>query len=471
MTRIHSVLTFLILSLACSAQKAKQAMQLDSIFSLMQAQNQFSGTVLIAEKDSIVFEKAYGYSNEASRKPNDIGTSYELASCTKQFTAAAIVLLKRQGKLRYDDKLSKYLPELGFWKEVTIYNLLRHTSGLPYFMEDMAEHWNKTKIATNNDVINYYAAHKDTLLFRPGSRHAYNNTNYVLLASIIERTSGMSYAAFLSQSIFEPLHMERTVVYNRRRQPIPRQNHAIGYVWAKGSFAKVAPEHPQYNDSSVYFLDGVVGHAKISSTAGDLYKWVNALKHNTLLTRAEFEEMTAITNTTGGKPIPYGFGLDVSKGENKFSFGHTGSWDGYVSFIYHNVVKNRTVIILENFGLGTYPFENMMQILNSQPLKPTYRKRIMLPDTAVEKYAGTYTDDENKEEHIITCRDGHLFYNSKNIKWDMRFFPVSDTEFQAIRQGGADGVLKFTVTANGETHLEMLQYGNLVGQGIRKKGE
>lgn len=472
MTRIRLLFLLFSISINCFGQTDSQSNQLDSIFTMLCAQNQFNGSVLIAEKGKVIFKKGYGFSDETTKQRNNANTIYDLESCSKQFTAAAIVLLKRQGKLNYEDKIAKYLPELSFWDKVTIYDLLRHTSGLPYYMSDMAMDWDKTKIATNEDIVHYYRARRDTLQFEPQSRHQYNNTNYAFLADIIERVSGMKYADFLSKNIFEPLKMRNTFVYNRRAHPRKVKNHATGYVWAKNSFTKVTPEDPQYNDSSFYFFDGVVGEAKVNSTVGDVFLWITALKNNTFFTQTEFDEMTAITKTSAGKNIPYGFGLDLSKGENKFSFGHTGSGDGYVSLISHTMIKDRTIIILENFRMGVFPFENINQILDNQPIVGKYKKRIALPETDIRKYAGVYTDEENKKiVHIITYQEGRLFYNTENEKWDMRFFPVSTNEFQSLRPNGADGVISFTTLADGATKLEMQQSGKVIGNGVRPKQE
>jgi CubicO group peptidase (beta-lactamase class C family) len=471
MAKIKLFLFLALLCNNCRAQQNDQAKQLDSIFSMLTAQNQFNGSVLIAEKGTVILEKGYGYSNETSRQYNNPQTIFELASCSKQFTAAAIVLLKRQGKLQYEDPISKYLPELGFWNNVTIYDLLRQTSGIADdYISDMPKDWDKSKIATNDDVIRFYQARKDTMRFVPGSRHEYNNNNYALLASIVERASGKQFAGFLSDNIFKPLKMKHTFVYNRRQQPRHLKNYAIGYVWAKKNFSKVTLEDPGYGDSTSYCLDGVVGAAKVNSNVEDLYKWVTALKNNTLFTQHEFDEMMAVTQTSNGKNIPYGFGFNLSKGENKFSFGHTGSWDGYVSYISQNMIKDRTIIILQNFQFGLLPFENITQILNNQPIETKYRQRTALPQTEMEKYTGVYPDEQDKEvEHVITYKDGHLFYNTRKEAWDMRFFPVSPNEFQGLLSNGGNAVLKFSVLPNGTTQLEMLQNGTRVGNGIKKE--
>jgi CubicO group peptidase (beta-lactamase class C family) len=426
---------------------------------------------LISEKGKTIYHKGFGKRNETTGALNNTGTQFELASCSKQFTAGAIVLLHRQGKLKYTDKLSTYIPELSHWGDVTIYDLLHHTSGVQEFLVGMGQDWeNKSRIATNQDLVNFYAARKDTLQFAPQSRHRYNNTNYVLLAVIVERVSGQSYPDFMASQIFKPLGMKHTMVYNSRLAPEKLKNRATGYVWEKGNFNKVTEEHSGFGDSSVYYLDGVAGAAKITSTTGDLLKWVNALKNNSFFTKAEFEEMTAVTKTTAGKNIPYGFGLDVSKGENKFSYGHTGNWDGYVTFIYHNQLKDRTMIILQNFSKGAYPFDNIVQVLEGKPLVMEYKKRIAIPEATIMSYTGTYTDEKNADEqHIITAKDGHLFYNTARLKWDMRFFPIAVNEFQGIRQGGVDGVLRFTTLTDGGIKMEMLEYGRVIGSGILKK--
>lgn len=262
--------------------------------------------------------------------------------------------------------------------------------------------------------------------------------------------------------------MNNTFVYNRREKPKRIKNYATGYVWAKNSFSKVTSEHPGYNDSSVYYLDGIVESAKINSTVEDIYKWITALKHNTLFTQNEFDAMMEVTKTSAGKDIAYGFGFDVSKGKGKFSFGHTGSWDGYISFIYCNTIKDRTIIILENFKLGVFPIDNINQVLDNDTIKMTYRKKISMPQVAIEKYAGTYYDSTDKSDaYVISYLDGHIIYNTTKIKYDMRFFPFTPNEFQGMMLGGANGVLRFINTENGTIKMEMLQGGKIIGSGIR----
>lgn len=451
-------------------QRHKQ--ELDSLFTMLAAQHQFSGAVLIAEKGTVIFEKGYGYRNERSRGLNNGQTIFELASCSKQFTATAVVLLKREGKLRYEDPITQYLPELRSWSTVTIADLLRHTSGIPEFLADMEDNGDRNKIVANDDVIGFYAQRQDTLQFIPKSRHRYCNTNYVLLACIIERVSGQSFAAFLQQHIFKPLHMDHTFIYNRRQQPRKIKNLATGYSWAKGSFRKALSEQPKVGLLMVRQFDGVVGTAKVNSSVEDIYKWIVALKSNTLLTQREFEEMTEVTQTSTGRNLDYGFGFMLSKGEHKFSFGHNGSWDGFASLIFHNMLKDRTVIILQNFRLGAFPYNNIVQILEDKPIEQVFHKKIALPAVTLQQYAGVYQTADSTagaEAHTISCLDGHLLYNTTKIPWDMRFFPISETTFQGIRQASNDSYLQFTPMGNGDMKLELLEAGKVIDSGIRKK--
>lgn len=469
MKQLQVVIAFVCLANFCLAQ-TQETRRLDSIFIVLYQQNQFNGSVLIADKGQVLYEKGFGVRNEQSRKEINSNTVFELASCSKQFTAAGIVLLKRQGKLDYTDKLTKYIPELKQWDKVTLYDLLRHTSGIPDFIGDMRDNWNQNTIATNNDVIQFYAKRNDTLQFEPKSNHRYSNTNYALLAMIIERVSGKKYADFLTQYIFKPLKMRDTFVYNRRQSPKKIENYAIGYVWAKNSFEKVTADDPKYGAKTVYYLDGVVGSAKVNATVSDVYKWISALKSGTFFTPEEFAAITEITQTTKGKSVAYGFGLDVRKGENKFTYGHTGSWDGYSTFIYHNQIKDRTIIILENFNLGVVPFNTITQILDKSPITPDFKKKAAIAETTLQRYTGKYTDQEEKsEQHLITYKEGHLIYNSTTAAWDMRFFPISEKEFKGIRQGGADATLRFVTNEAGKMTMEMLQNDQKIGFGIREE--
>ncbi len=460
----------LFLAAVCSAQQHTKEERLDSLFTELNKQSQFSGSVLVAEKGKLIYKGSKGYRNETTGELNNTQTVFELASCSKQFIGVGIALLHREGKIGYNDDITRYLPELTNFKGVTIYNLLHHTSGIPEFLAGFRKDWDKTKIAVNQDVINYYAESKTALESVPGLRHAYSNTNYVFLAAIMERVSGRTLDAYLKNRIFDPLKMNRTFVYNRRLSPHNVENYAYGYVWIPNSFEKATEDDKRVGGTMSYSMDGIVGNAKINSTVEDLYIWIRALEDNRLLTRQELDEVLLASETNDAKKIFYGFGFDVSYRNGKlFSYGHTGSWDGYTTLIYHNVPADRTIIVLNNFDKGVCPYEEITAILdNRQPTDPLPKKS-EIPESVIQKFTGEYTDPDNSSSrHVITYLDGHLVYNTDKLRWDMRFFPTSENTFRAIRQGGTDGTMRFTQKTDGSVMLEMTQYGELIGKGIRK---
>lgn len=466
----------LILSAFCliifgkaAAQQQPVEKRLDSLFNALAAQNQFSGSVLIAEEGNVLYKAGKGYRNEDLQELNNPQTVFELASCSKQFIGVGIALLRREGKIAYTDDITKYIPELQNFKGITIYNLLHHTSGLPEYLASFRLDWKKNTIATNNDLIDYYASKKDTLEFAPGARYRYCNTNYAFLAKIIERISGESLNKYLTKRIFKPLKMKNTFVYNRRLAPKHIKNYAYGYVWIKNSFEKASEDDQRVGRMGAYYMDGIVGGAKINSTVEDIYKWYNALNGNKLLTKQEFAEVTELSSTSTGKRINYGFGFDVRLKDDKlYSFGHTGSWDGYITFTYHNVLKNRTIIVLNNFDKAVAPYEDIVAILDGTSSTNQIPKKVELSETEIESFAGVYIDPDNpSSKHLISILNSHLVYNTDSVEWDMRFFPTSSNTFQAMMQGGVDGVMKFSRQADGKVMLEMTQYGKLIGKGVR----
>ncbi len=176
------IILFIAVSSFVYGQKEKK---LDSLFTSLYAAKEFNGNVLVAEKGKVIYEKSFGLANEKTKQKLDKNTVFELASVSKQFTAMGIVQLEKEGKLSYNDPLTKYFPELSFYKPITIDNLLYHTSGLPDYMSLFDKNWDKKKFATNKDIVDMLAKYKPELLFVPGDKYEYSNTGYALLGLII----------------------------------------------------------------------------------------------------------------------------------------------------------------------------------------------------------------------------------------------------------------------------------------------
>jgi len=303
----------------------------DTLYTNLYNKGAFNGSVLIAEKGNIIFEKSYGLANEQTKEKLNNNSIFELASVSKQFTAMGIVQLEKKGKLSYEDDITKYVPELKFYTGITIRNLLNHTGGLPNYLDLAKINWDKTNIATNDDIIIMFERIKPNKLFEPNEKWDYNNTGYLVLATIIERVSGQEFGKYLNDKIFKPLNMENTFVYRRRFSPKKIENYANGYIYSDSLKMKIIPEKLN-KYSFVTYLDGVVGDGSINSNLRDLLKWDRALYKNNLISEKDRELMFSSAITKDSTETNYGFGwmIDSKKTYGKI-VSHSGGWDGYVT--------------------------------------------------------------------------------------------------------------------------------------------
>lgn len=369
--------------------------QLDSLFTSLYNKKMFNGNVLVAEKGAIIFAESYGLANEATNQKLDNNSVFELASVSKQFTAMGIVLLEKKGKLKYDDPISTYIPELGFYEGISIRNLLHHTSGLPDYMELFDNKWDKTRFATNQDIVNELAKYKPELIFQPGEKYEYSNTGYALLALIIERISKKSFGTFLNENIFQPLAMNNTFVYQSRFKPEKIDNYARGYV--NDSLGnKVLPDSFG-KEFYTYYLDGIVGDGMVNSTTEDLLKWDRALYADELVNSKDKEFIFNPGKTKDGKETHYGFGWAVEKSEKYGKIvNHSGGWAGYITFIERQTDHDKTIIILQNNSteLSALPVREVRKILYNESLTTGHLEPITLTSKELDKYVGEYFNED-----------------------------------------------------------------------------
>lgn len=383
-----------ILFFACNQQKKTNtvAEQLDTFLTGHQQFFRFNGNVLVAENGKIVFQKSYGYAHFDTQRLLNDSSVFELASVSKQFTAAGILLLKEKGKLLLTDSLRQYFPELPY-SGVTIWHMLTHTSGLPDYESAMNEKWDHSKIAFNKDMIAFLAKEKLPVLFEPGKKWQYSNTAYALLASVIEKVSGQSFAAYMSQQVFQPLGMLNTRIYNTRRSlkdTIP--NYAYGFVF-NDSLKKFMLPDSLPGLRFVFYLDGIQGDGIVNSTTADLLKWDRAIKNHTLLNEETQKEMLkeqAVVDTI--KKTAYGYGVFLEKNELGNIISHSGGWPGYVTFLARNTDKDQTFIVLSNNSSPSPSIATTLQhIMAGKPVVMPYEhKEISVDSTALAPFAGTY---------------------------------------------------------------------------------
>jgi CubicO group peptidase (beta-lactamase class C family)/outer membrane protein OmpA-like peptidoglycan-associated protein len=360
-----TLILLLIVHLAFGQDKRVQ--RIDSLLNSLYSDKEINGSFLIAEKDKIIYNKSFGYANEETKEKLNENSVFELASCSKQFTAMAIMMLKEKGKLNLDDSLSKFIPQLSFYKNITIRNLLNHTSGIPDYTKWMDSLYDNLKIATNKDVISFFAKYKPKVHFAPNDKWEYSNTGYAFLATIIEKVSGLTYAYFLDSAIFKPLKMNNTFIYHRFLSPKKIDNYAVGY-WYSDSLSNYILPNILKELRFVIWLDGIVGDGSIHSTVMDLFKWDRALCTTKLVSKESMNEIFSDAILNDKSKTNYGFGWQVDSTTDcgKIVW-HDGGWPGYVTYIERQIDNGKTIIMLQNHNDAIIPRKDLVRIIYNQP--------------------------------------------------------------------------------------------------------
>ena len=330
-------LYFFTLLSACHLHAQDLAAKADAYLQKQAATKSFRGVALIGVNGKIEFERGYGFASEELRVQNTPQTKFRIASLTKQFTAACVLLLQEQGKLNVHDQISKYLPGLpAAWQAITIHQLLTHTSGMPNYTEFPPISQLNLTGATPQAFIAVVADKQ--LLFPPGTKFSYTNTGYVLLGMLIEKVSGQHYADFLRGKIFTPLGMNDSG-YDTAAAILPLR--AAGYQLKDGMLVNA-----QYIDMTVPFAAG-----GIYSTVEDLFKWNEALAHGKLLSEASQELMFGIYPETGVNNSHYGYGVVMTERFSQQLYYHGGGVSGFASSIQRYPAKNLCIVVLSNLEI------------------------------------------------------------------------------------------------------------------------
>ena len=287
-------------------------------------------SLLVLRNGKAVVRRSSGFADLERRVAATPQTNYRLASVTKQFTAASVLLLAQQGKLSMSDRLKRWLPSLPpALDSVTIKHLLTHTSGIVDY-EDLIPDSATTQVH-DLDVLHLLES-KDSTYFKPGTNYRYSNSGYALLALIVERASGKRFAAFLHDRIFASLGMNNTVAYEEGFSIVA--NRAYGYTMKDSAWVR--------KDQSV--TSAVLGDGGIYSSIDDLAKWDAALYDSRLLSDTSRDLAFSAHTTTNNPDISYGFGWRIT-GETVW---HSGETSGFRNVIVRYPSRRLTVIILSN---------------------------------------------------------------------------------------------------------------------------
>jgi CubicO group peptidase (beta-lactamase class C family) len=306
----------------------------DTMLANMTSQSVFSGSVLIAQHGHVLLSKGYGLADRAQKTPNDPQARFAIGSNTKQFTAAAILLLEVQGKLKVTDRICAYIPQCpSAWGVITIKELLTHTSGIPDYANTLPDFVGYAgPPLTPLQIIAHF---RDLPLeFAPGTTFKYDNSGYFLLGYTIEQVSGLSYEAFLQKYILTPLDLSDTG-YNHNSNGV-----AIGYT-------------DGYSATPAVPIDPSVPYAAggLYSTVEDMNRWEQALTTDALLPATSRAEMfaTQVSIPDGGPMAAgYGYGFMIGTDSGRPIIWHSGAIPGFVSTEARYPVDDVTVIILSN---------------------------------------------------------------------------------------------------------------------------
>jgi len=352
---------------ASEALRIKTACQL--WFDTVLKQRGFNGGILVAKDGNIIFEQYNGTGHLPGSDTITQNTSLHIASISKTFTAMAVLKLWQDGKLQIDDTFSKYFPQFNY-PGITIRNLLSHRSGLPnynYFMEKLG--WDESQYAGNEDILNYLITKKDSLtdILPPNTRFSYCNTNFALLALLIEKVSGLTYASYLANTFFKPLQMEHTYIFNLADtlKAVP------SYNW-------------RGNPETFNFLDKVYGDKNIYTTPRDLLIWDRALSSNIIFTKETLEQAYAPYSNEKPGIRNYGLGwrMNIFQDGNRIIY-HNGWWHGSNATFIRLLKEKATIIVIGNkFTRAVYHAKILCSLFGNYYLPVDDEEPVTVKDTA-----------------------------------------------------------------------------------------
>ena len=418
----------------------------------------FNGTWLYAENGGIVSKGALGFRDPEGTLPVAEDTIFQLASVSKQFTAAAVMLLVRRGLLGLEDRIAQYFPELTAYEGVTVRHLLTHTGGVPDYFDDMDwffKIWKEEKrVPGNDEIIRFLCESKLKPSFAPGEKIEYSNTGYNLLALLVERLSGTPYEEFLQQNIFEPAGMTSTRCCHIRRDGIPFENFARASVYEDGKFV-VDVDSDKYGDVAAF--DGLNGDDYVYTNIFDMLTWDRVLREGKVLTPEEQQLMYTPGKLSNGETavydeeegLGYGFGWGIGRDEQLGCIvSHSGGMPGVYTWFERCLDTDRMLVFLNNrepvdYRALTGFWTGMQKIARdkeAEPIRTIEEITIKDPDKSKwESFCGKYEQPEDFDLIIdeVFLQDGDLYakaIDDDGDRMEFKLYPIGENEFG--RKGG-----------------------------------
>jgi len=394
-----------LLSLTISAQESTRFRKIDSLLTYLNANNRFMGQLSIREGDNVVFSRAYGI--PGSKQQPDGYTKYKIGSITKTFTAVMVMQLVEEKRLKLDDKLKKFYPQIPNADKITINDLLRHRTGIPdYVNADSTA--NMTQTIGKKDMLAKIAAYQP--VFEPNSKAEYSNSNYYLLGCIIEDITKTPYKTNLKNRIVDKLKLRNTYMVDKTDT---ERNEVVSYIY-NGEQWEAIPEW----DMSLPFAAGA-----ISSTANDLTDFMRAIFSGKLLKPSSVDEMTQLRESYGIGLVTFPFG------ERKF-FGHTGGIEGFKSVVGYYPAEKLGISLIangDNFNRNDIMI-GILSIYYKMPFAFPNLTTFKVNETVLKSYEGMYSSKEIPLKINIKADKGQLIAQATG-QGSFPLSPISETEF------------------------------------------
>jgi CubicO group peptidase (beta-lactamase class C family) len=385
-----------------TANQSDKSAQVDALFAPFNRDNTPGAVILVIQDGQIVHHKGYGLARLDTKEPMGRNTALDLASLSKQFTAMAVMILAERGKLSYDDPLSKYFPEFpAYAQKITLRNLLTHTSGL---IDVVNATWFKPDYQPVSKEVAAFLAKEQNPKYAAGERFEYNNTGYLLLALIVEKASGQSFARFMHENVFKPLGMNHTVIWDEKKPKI--EHAAISYGAVDGVFKPI----DLLSDTFVFGAKGVI------STTDDLARWVEALDTGKLVKPETLRLAFTPMKLNDGTESAYGFGWGIGKENGLATIEHPGGYLGYRTNIKRYPSERTTIVVLSNNGQldGVSLAKSIGRIyLGDKMVMP--QAKLKVDAALLNSYVGKYESQTAGTEGLvieITIENEELFVTS-----------------------------------------------------------
>ena len=421
----------------------------------------FNGTWLYAENGVIVSKGAFGFRDAEDKLPMREDTIFEMASVTKMFTAAAVMLLVREGKADLDDEYAEYFPDYPY-PGVTVRHLLTHTSGMPDDFETgtwVCPVWeNEKRIPPCGEILRFIKDSGEKASHAPGETFRYTDIGYCLLANLVEKLSGVRFEDFLKKNILEPSGMKDSAICHTRRDGRPSDRFARNMVLEEGVW--VPSDISEDTAPYVVGSDGLNGCDYLYTTIFDMLAWDRALREEKVLTREEQRIMYTPVKLLSGEDYAdedgegYGFGWGIANDEKHgLIVSHSGGMPGLETWFGHFVDEDRTLVILNCREFSdARAFVRFWDGLRAIAVGEDAEPVISIEDVAVrdpdksmwESFCGKYEHPEDADFIVdeVFMKDGELHAKAIDEDGDemtFRLYPIGENEF-----GRKRGMLKLT---------------------------